>query len=490
MDPTKLKKNDNSNGSGDHGTELQDSPPVSPACENNNKVIHNRTLSDTLQYTLMDLHHDNQKTPARDTTTTANSSSTTPSTNPEVPANNKNSAPKSIPSSSVAASKDSGYAIMDRNEISKPSLDVNPYMVMSPSSEPHEVPSSEYEMMSPVSVDLDKTKRNNPLTTVAATASETDSTSLPSPTPLSAIEERLGGAILPGTPVHFRSGSETLSGSSGAKPKGVNRNVGSKRSSFCSENDRWSPTPNWDLGVPNPVLDYDGDIPLDHPDYVPIDYSQRNSAGRIPTSASIPIGSSLGNRMSPASSSSLVSGTPHSAESRFPMQKESISYLRDDDDEEDAKTLAATSATSPTSLPGSSGPMKAFAPLSGDFGNASNSAQNNSGSSNSSKDRDARSRTNSITSRFIDIPSGSRKKDKGHSPGASQYGKTPPSTGYGASSLLGQSPNPLTRWFRSRTGSVPSKPPISGRRRHRTQSEGEKDSPENHEEAEKQQARN
>ena len=63
----------------------------------------------------------------------------------------------------------------------------------------------------------------------------------------------------------------------------------------------------------------------------------------------------------------------------------------------------------------------------------------------------------------------------------SPMGKTSPSAGASTASI-GQSPNLLTRWFRSRTGSVPSKPDgMKGRRRHRTQSEGEKDSPENQE---------
>ena len=49
----------------------------------------------------------------------------------------------------------------------------------------------------------------------------------------------------------------------------------------------------------------------------------------------------------------------------------------------------------------------------------------------------------------------------------------------GTALLTGQSPSSmaarLTGWIRHRTGSVPSKSAISGRRRHRTQSEGEKD---------------
>jgi len=69
--------------------------------------------------------------------------------------------------------------------------------------------------------------------------------------------------------------------------------------------------------------------------------------------------------------------------------------------------------------------------------------------------------------RHIDIPSSKSSSRSNVSP----FGRTPPS---GASN----SPTMVSRfegWFRNRAGSVPSRPIILERRRHRTQSEGEKD---------------
>jgi hypothetical protein len=284
----------------------------------------------------------------------------------------------------------------------------------------------EYEMMSPVSVDPEKIKR------------------LEEPAPLSAIEERLmGGRGTPGTPVHMRSDSSSSIGGTqygGARPKQSSR---SKRSSFCSDGDgggRWSPSPG---GVGGPDDNQNAE-------YAMMDYSYSRTA--IP----IPRGGGTSNPtsgwMSPASSGSLVSGTPNSSDARFPSElSRGAPYLTQADDD-DEKAGAGTQLRPP---------LRPFIIGAG---------KTVSTSSNSSLS--GRSRTSSLTSRFIDIPS-SLSKNK-LSP--AQLGKTPPPSG--------QSPNIIARfdsWFRSRAGSVPSRPNLGGRRRHRTQSEGEKDSPDNQE---------
>jgi len=78
-------------------------------------------------------------------------------------------------------------------------------------------------------------------------------------------------------------------------------------------------------------------------------------------------------------------------------------------------------------------------------------------------------------SRFIDIPGATTASGTSGTGTGSQASSFSPGTAL----LTGQSPSSmaarLTGWIRHRTGSVPSKSAISGRRRHRTQSEGEKD---------------
>ena len=111
-------------------------------------------------------------------------------------------------------------------------------------------------------------------------------------------------------------------------------------------------------------------------------------------------------------------------------------------------------------------------------------------SSNSS----GRSRTSSLT-KFIDMPMGGGGSSKMNKLSPSPFGRTPPAAPN--TTPLGQSPAPplpsgltaLAGWFRSRAGSVPSRPNLSSRRRHRTHSEGEKDSPDNQEATEAAQVR-
>lgn len=77
-------------------------------------------------------------------------------------------------------------------------------------------------------------------------------------------------------------------------------------------------------------------------------------------------------------------------------------------------------------------------------------------------------------SRFIDIPGATTASGTSGTGTGSQTSSISPGT-----ALSGQSPSTITSrlgsWIRHRTGSVPSKSAVNGRRRHRTQSEGEKD---------------
>jgi len=69
--------------------------------------------------------------------------------------------------------------------------------------------------------------------------------------------------------------------------------------------------------------------------------------------------------------------------------------------------------------------------------------------------------------RHIDIPSSKSSSRSNISP----FGRTPPSGASGSPTVAAR----LEGWFRHRAGSVPNRPPLQERRRHRTQSEGEKD---------------
>lgn len=78
-------------------------------------------------------------------------------------------------------------------------------------------------------------------------------------------------------------------------------------------------------------------------------------------------------------------------------------------------------------------------------------------------------------SRFIDIPGATTASGTSGTGTGSHSSSISPGTAL----MTGQSPSSITArlgsWIRHRTGSVPSKSALSGRRRHRTQSEGEKD---------------
>jgi len=69
--------------------------------------------------------------------------------------------------------------------------------------------------------------------------------------------------------------------------------------------------------------------------------------------------------------------------------------------------------------------------------------------------------------RHIDIPSSKSSSRSNISP----FGRTPPSGASNSPTVASR----LEGWIRHRAGSVPNRPPLQERRRHRTQSEGEKD---------------
>lgn len=183
----------------------------------------------------------------------------------------------------------------------------------------------------------------------------------------------------------------------------------SKRNSSCLDESEahWEP---WRYD--SETLDCSDDI------YAPIYYPGRNTTSRpTPTPLS---------RVSPASSSSAVSGTP-SSDSRFTDFHDKLekisSYFKYDEDER------------VISRPPHSGGRRSV-----------------------------------HTPKYMDIPNSNTSSRSNISP----FGRTPPSGVSGSPTVASR----LEGWkdgiFRHRAGSVPTRPPIE-RRRHRTQSEGEKD---------------
>jgi len=235
------------------------------------------------------------------------------------------------------------------------------------------------------------------------------------PASLAAIEEALGGrwhSPFHTSPVMRRSSSKPV------LPEDSKRN-----SSILDETDT---SFSWRL---NEDLDFTEDSdprgmsptgPTD--DYMLIDYP-RSGMGSTPRPIS---------RSSPASSSSAMCGTPSSVTRMAEMDRlEKVqSYLMDQDDEKPA-------------VPTSSRPPRG----------------------------DTSGRT-SKSGRYIDIPN-SKLSPRGN---FHLSGRTPPSSGHSGSPGAGVVSR-IEGWFgfRNRAGSVPNRPNLHERRRHRTQSEGEKD---------------
>lgn len=194
------------------------------------------------------------------------------------------------------------------------------------------------------------------------------------------------------------------------------------------------------------AVDHIGRSPVGpNDDYMLVNYPRASAAGSSSTAVSTPRPIS---GISPASSTSAMSlggGTPSSGP-RFcdltdRLEKVS-SYFRDTDE--------SSHSTSTTDDKVTARPPRASSDFRRSVGLAGNPVGASSGSGGG---------------RFMDIPSSSKSSSRSN---ISPFGRTPPTS----------SPNVASRLeglFRNRAGSVPNKPPIFDRRRHRTQSEGEKD---------------
>lgn len=244
------------------------------------------------------------------------------------------------------------------------------------------------------------------------------------PSSRTVLEERLGGP---------RKGFGSPRHSSPATRRPPSR-TGSKRNSSCYDDNEWLVgVEQWRLveDVSDDHLEGGGmDRQSPKPDdvYMSIDYPRGQHNTSVPSTVSCPRPLS---RVSPASSSSLVSGTP-SSDSRFGdfHLEKVVSCLRDEDDDKVVLSRPPRAMTMDT----------------------------------------VRSR---VSPKYIEIPGGSSSSNKSSRCNLSPFGRSPP--GPGAAS----SPNVVTRMyegmFRNRAGSVPTRQPMLERRRHRTQSEGEKD---------------
>jgi len=239
------------------------------------------------------------------------------------------------------------------------------------------------------------------------------------PSSRTVLEERLGGP---------RKGFGSPRHSSPATRRPPSR-TGSKRNSSCYDDNEWLVgVEQWRLveDVSDDHLEGGGmDRHSPKPDdvYMSIDYPRgqhHSMSGTGPRPLS---------RVSPASSSSLVSGTP-SSDSRFGdfHLEKVVSCLRDDDDDKVVTSRPPRAMTLDTV-------------------------------------------SRRVSPKYIEIPGvGSKSSSRCN---LSPFGRSPP--GPGAAS----SPSVVTRMyegmFRNRAGSVPTRQPMLERRRHRTQSEGEKD---------------
>jgi len=223
-----------------------------------------------------------------------------------------------------------------------------------------------------------------------------ESSIMEEPSSLAMLEESLGSST------GWRSSPRHASPSTRTREKSSRPN--SKRNSSCLD----EAEAHW------PIWRYETE-PLDCSTddiYQPVNYPVR---GARPTPGPM-------SRVSPASSSSAVSGTP-SSDSRFTdfhMMEKVSSYLREDEDEEDRLSK-----------------------------------------------RPPHGRKSVHTPKYMEIPSSKSSSRSNVSP----FGRTPPTGASNSPTVASQ----LVGLFRHRAGSVPTRPPIFERRRHRTQSEGEKD---------------
>ena len=287
----------------------------------------------------------------------------------------------------------------------------------------------------------------------------------------------------------FRANSVDTSGPPVLRSKdhlGGNRRDVYKRSSLCSEDEvprGWSPT---QPGPPhpasstaqqdyNPIEDYEDYEPpkaslYQHHHHLHHSQTPHHLTQRTSKSNFIPIAqSSTVRRTSPASSSSVISGTPNSTEGGL-KQAPLVRSSSDDDLMDDELVVGESSEHD----------GEGEASATGGVGNASSysaalkskAALNNKPGSRTSNSSLA---SRGSSSRYIDIPGGGTNKSASSlSPNVSGQSSVASTTNSGMASWLGA----LFRGrsdssFRNRSDSVPSRPAGDGRRRHRTQSEGE-----------------
>ena len=240
-----------------------------------------------------------------------------------------------------------------------------------------------------------------------------------------------------------------------------------KRSSLCSEDEvprGWSPThPGPPAAQPdyNPIEDYEDYAPPKaamfqhhHHSQQPLHLTQRTSKSNV-----IPIAQSSARRTSPASSSSIISGTPNSTDGALISKQAPLVRSSSDDDLMD--DVGESSEVDGEDNTGGAISYSAVvkARINKPGSRTSNSSLASRGSS----------------SRYIDIPGGGNNKSASSiSPNVSGQSSVASTTNSGIASFLGSIfRGRADSAFRNRSDSVPSRPAGDGRRRHRTQSEGE-----------------
>lgn len=238
-----------------------------------------------------------------------------------------------------------------------------------------------------------------------------------------------------------------------------------KRSSLCSEDEiprGWSPThtgPPLPPSDHNPIEDYEDFEPpkaalyQHHP---PHHHTQQRKSNFIP------ISQPGGRRTSPASSSSIISGTPNSTDGISTKPAPLVRSNSDDDLIDDELVVGESSeldcddqhANTSSSFSAVVKPAKSGSNKAGSRASITSLASRGS------------------SSRYIDIPgSGTNKSTSSNVSAQSSVTST---TNSGIASFLGSIfRGRADSAFRNRSDSVPSRPASDGRRRHRTQSEGE-----------------
>jgi hypothetical protein len=253
-------------------------------------------------------------------------------------------------------------------------------------------------------------------------------------------------------------------------PSSGNRLDAYKRSSLCSEDEvprGWSPT---HPGPPpaaqpdyNPIEDYEDYAPPKaamfqhhHHSQQPLHLTQRTSTSK---SNIIPIAQSSARKTSPASSNSVISGTPNSTDGALIAKQAPLVRSSSDDDLMD-------DVGESSEVDGEDNTGSAIS-----YSSVVKSRINKPGSRTSNSSLASRG----SSSRYIDIPGGGTNKSASSiSPNVSGQSSVASTTNSGLASFLGSIfRGRADSAFRNRSDSVPNRPASDGRRRHRTQSEGE-----------------